>query len=172
MQPAPDGPDYCLTPRLEAWVGGQWYSNLFHPGAKLSVEDGDCVVEARLVNARQEDPPGGPLPCRLRYRFTDLSVTVEGQVSAASPVAVALVLPVIATDGETLRRISSRKVELKKAGGILVIEGAGPVDLAELGGQRVFNLVPGFCAAPVRLRQPLGERGVACTLHVRPSGAG
>jgi hypothetical protein len=172
MQPARD-PDFCLTPRLELRAGDEWFSHIFHAAATLREGDAECVVEARLVSAAQADPPGGPLPCQLRYRLSESGCTVSARVTGAAPAgALSLVLPVISTPDERVRRVTPRRLEVDKAGGTLSIEASAPVTLAEEAGRRVFNLVPGFCAIPLVVRLPPGTRSVECTLMAVSSPAG
>jgi hypothetical protein len=47
------------------------------------------------------------------------------------------------------------------------IEASAPVSLAKTGGERVFNLVPGFQAIPLVVKLVPGQRRVECTIRPR-----
>jgi hypothetical protein len=154
MQPLP-GKDVCLTPRVEARLQGQWWSNIFHPGATV---DPDGTAHTRLVDATQKDPPSGPLTCDLHHRFSDSTVTIAAHLRGTPPTPATLVLPLISAPGEKIRRVSDRRVEIGDGKSTMVIESTAPLRADE----RVFNLVPGFCAIP--LSAEVGQ-GVECRIR-------
>jgi hypothetical protein len=166
MQPLP-GPDVCLTPRLETRIDGRWYSNIFDTGATISHQSdgGECLATARLCDASQKDPAGGPITCDLRYAFGEV-VTVSAQLRGIPAGAtVSLVLPVVSAPGEKVKRLSPARVSLARARGAVVVEASGPLASAE----RVFNLVPGFCAIP--LTAVVGEDGrIECSIRASRHG--
>jgi hypothetical protein len=144
MQPLP-GKDFCLTPRVESRLQSQdrWWSNVFFRAARI---EADGSVFTRLVDASQKDPPAGPVSCQLQHRFTDAAVTIAARVVGGTPPAPAtLVLPLISAPGERVRRLSDHRVEVQKGRHRVVVESTAPLHMEE----RVFNLVPGFCAIPL-----------------------
>jgi hypothetical protein len=167
MQPRPAGPDFCLTPRVETRTGG-WFSNIFFPGATLVTEEHDdritCVARTRLVDAHQKDPAGGPRPCELRYQLGD-AVTIAAEVPGADG-PFTLIVPLISPKGEAIRRLSDRRFEVTKAEGTVIVEADAPIAIADVGGDRVFNLVPGLAAIPFVVTLPRAGRA-SCTLRVR-----
>jgi hypothetical protein len=91
---------------------------------------------------------------------------VSGQVRPAAPTApaCALVLPIISLPGERVRRLSDRRFVVSKAGGDVAILASAPIEIADTGGgDRVFNLVPGFCAVPFVVAVPGGR--VECSIR-------
>jgi hypothetical protein len=166
MQPRPAGPDFCLTPRVEVRNGNGWFSNIFDPGATIATSEAggriQCDVRARLCDASQKDAPAGAIASELRYTFSDAAVTIGASVPGTD---ATLVLPLISPNGEAIRRVSPRRFEVKKDRGTVVVEADAPLAIADVGGDRVFNLVPGFAAIPFVLALP-GGRG-SCTVRVR-----
>lgn len=176
MQPLPGAENFCLTPRVELKSGGQWFANIFAPSATVEPVDGtgriECAVAARLVDAGQKDPSSGALRCALRYGFSDEVVTVSAQIDGSVPGAAtcALVLPLIAARGETVRRVSATGYEVSQGRGIVAIAASAPLEIVATGAERVFNLVPGFHAVPFTIAVAPGSAGrVECSIRYRPA---
>jgi hypothetical protein len=177
MQPLPDGKDFCLTPRIETRLDGGWFSNIFDPAAIVRHEGGagrtECTATARLLDASQKDPASGAVTCQLRYAFTDGAVTISAQVQSAQPgqARFALVLPLVSAPGETIRRLSATRVQVAKQKSGVLLEASAPLDLADTGDDRVFNLVPGFCAIPFVVALAPGAP-IECSIRQAPARRG
>ena len=162
MQPSPDAEDYPLTPRIEKTVDGRAFSTLYDLNATVRTEDagGAAVfsVEGELCD-RSGARGGGRVA--MNYRISADSVEIE----ATAPEGARLALPLIALQSETLRRKDDRTITIAKSGGLVEVRATAPMELREEGWARVFNLVPGFLAAPIGI--PLGGgRPVSCALRV------
>ncbi|HEY0708921.1 MAG TPA: hypothetical protein VGG33_19080 [Polyangia bacterium] len=162
-------PWFCLTPRVELRVGDAWFSNVFDLGAKLQPGEGRCRVNARLLDAAGAEPSTGTVACELEYRLTATTAIITARVHAASTAAMghALVLPVISPDGEKVRRLSNHRVAIAKPKGAVVVESTAPLEITEVGRERVFALMPGFAAVPFRIALTPGVP-VTCTLRRAP----
>ncbi len=58
QQPNPDDIDFALTPRVETFSEGKWYTNLYDLKAKVNHSDANAIikfdVQAQLVNENRE----------------------------------------------------------------------------------------------------------------------
>ncbi len=174
MQPLLNSPDFCLTPRIETRIQGRWYTNLFYGTATLSrkstADDLTCTAATKLVDANGNDCPSGTAACQLTYRLTDTAAIIGARVSGEGSHSgeFHLVLPVISENRERVRRISSTAFEIEKAGGAIVIDANAPLTIVDTGGERVFNLIPGFQAIPFAVRfDPTKSTDVSCALRPR-----
>lgn len=173
MQPNPDAEDFPLTPRLEAWEGATWFTNLHDLQATVTPSDlagAICFdVHTRLLSRTQAHPAAGSVDCRLSYQFDVGGVTVRAQTFGTQPetLKLALTLPVISPTGEKVRRVSDRRIEIQKPAGIVVIEANVPLRIRATGRERVFNLVPGFEAVPIVAEFSAGAgAAVECRIRV------
>ena len=162
MQLSPDSEDYPLTPRVERVVEGRAFSTLYDLNANVRAGDEGGVstfsVEGELC-ASSGDRGGGRVA--LKYRISADSVEIE----ASAPEGARLVLPLIALHSETVRRTAAGAIAISKPGALVEVRATAPLELRDEGRSRVFNLVPGFLAAPLTI--PLGgAQPVSCTLRV------
>ena len=153
MQPNPDPGDHPLTPRVELWEQGAWFTQLHDLTAEANHstdEDGTVfAVKTQLLSADQKAPSTGPAHCSLTYRLDDHAVTFCAQISPSLPAKLSpcMVLPIISPSGEEVRRVSEKRIEIKKPEGRVLVEANVPLRLASAG--RIFNLVPGFQAVEI-----------------------
>ena len=173
MQGNPDPEDFPLTPRLEAWEGATWFTNLHDLQATVTPSDRAGVigfdVQTRLLSRTQTPPAAGAMACRLGYQFAADAVTIRAQTDHAQPetLKLALTLPVISPSGETVRQVSARRIEIQKPAGVVVIEADVPLRIRAMARERAFNFVPGFQAVPIVAEFPAGGRGgVECRISV------
>lgn len=155
MQPLVDGEDSILTPRVELWRGGTWYTNLYDLSAVITLRDlpeGQAFeVQCRLVDAAQADPPGGPVRMKLVYLFSADGVVLQVEPGAGTEGNWALAVPVISPTGETVRMVGPRRCEITKGAAVLVVESDRPLDRPKSKRERVFNHVPGLEALPLQV---------------------
>ncbi len=176
MQRNPDPEDHPLTPRVEAWEGDQWFTNIHDLKADVAHTDQDEVIHfkigTQLLSADQTAPATGAVKAILEYHFDRDTVVIRATTSHANPSAIktALVIPIISPTGEKLNWLSDRKLEIKKLLGTLVVEANVPLRLKPMTRERTFNLVPGFEALPIVADFMPGEAAaVECRLSIIPS---
>ncbi len=152
MQPHPAAGDDPLTPRLELVEDGVRYSQLFDLRAEVAATDRDGVivfrVGARLVDENGADPPSGPAPCALEYRFSRETLVIRVEVRRAGAVFVA---PLVSSTGEPVRWTGEHEVEVRKPGCVVTLAANAPLRLQPRARTRVFNHVPGLEAIPLEV---------------------
>ena len=160
MQLPPDPEDHPLTPRMELWEDGAWFTQLHDMNAKVACSDKNGVIRfeasGRLLDDAQREPARGKSGFSLIYQF-------EGEmalISANAPGVGAgddrprLVLPLISPNHERVAQTAPGRIEIHKSGGIVVIEANVPLEIRKTSRSRIFNLVPGFEAVPIVAQIP------------------
>jgi hypothetical protein len=180
MQPLPDGVDFPLAPRVEMRVGDKWYTNLYDLTAKITCKQyKDQIkfeVETRLVDEKQQDPPGGLMKFSLAYALAAYEVAIWAEPEATVKGEWSLVLPVISKEGEKVTfdmlagPVPAAKVE--KPDGWVILESNASINHTSIGKMepaiardRVFNLVPGMQAVPF-VMEGKDAKAVICSLRV------
>ena len=169
MQLPPDGEDFPLTARVERRTAdGGWFTNLHDGSAKLHREStADAlrvVVETRLLSAELKDPPEGPCRFQITYVLTRDKFSITAQPLDKLTAEWSLVLPVISKTGEVVRAVAPGRWEFTKPAGRLIVSAATAIERMPTRRERVFNLVPGFEAVPLRL-VGTGAKSVECSLQ-------
>jgi hypothetical protein len=161
MQPSPDAEDYPLTLRVERVDGGTVFSTLYDLSANVRAEDAGGVSTFAVAGelCTSSGAKGGRVT--LDYRIAAASV----EITVSAPEGAHLVLPLIALPSETVRQSEPGMITISKPGGTVEVRATAPLELRDGGRSRVFNLVPGFLALP--LRMPVGGQPVRATLRVR-----
>lgn len=171
MQDHPDGRDDVLTPRLEAEGDGRLFSQRWDLGAEVETDasaDQTLVqVHTQLCDQQGATPDPAPDRCSVRLRFDAHGVEWHAALPKNWPATLCarLILPVIATTEEAVQRISPNELRLHKAGGGLRIASATELEIDEVPTARIFNLTPGFCAIPLRIRLR-SEGGASATVRL------
>jgi len=163
--------DHPLTPRVELRDGETWHTQLFDLAAEVTHTDADgriaIDVATRLLDEDGNPPPQGLAECALSYHFDAESAILTARAPGVGTESTRprLMLPIISLTGETVTRISAKRIEIRKPGGTLVIEANAPLEIEDPGRPRIFNLVPGFEAVPVFAEIPANEP-LICRLRV------
>lgn len=170
-----DAPDFPLTPRVELVENGKRFTNLYDGAAQVAVseESGALIfrVRTRLLAADGKPPADGAIACELIYRLTPEAVHIESAFAGpeAARAACRLVLPVVATKAERTTQLTSHGLMVAKAGGLVRLDSATPLVVADGLDRRVFNPIPGFEAVSVSI--PPDEAGrCRVSLRVTPLG--
>jgi hypothetical protein len=154
--------DHPLTPRVELWEDGEWFTQLYDLTAKVTASDKDGVINfevaARLLNQARKPSRSKP-DCSLLYQFDAETL----KITASAPGA-RLMLPVISANGEKVVQTANR-IEIHKLQCTLVIESNAPLRIQETKRERIFNLVPGFEAVPVIAEIPKDGK-LECRIRV------
>ena len=149
------GEDFALTPRIETFKDGVWYTNLYDLGAKVKARDEEqsiiCNAEVSLQDEDRNLLQNNASNFELNYRFS-----IDGfQISAKNTDELqllkntALVLPVVSSNNEKVVQVSDFKIEITKPEGIVVVEANVPLKIKETEKSRIFNMVPGVEAIPI-----------------------
>ncbi|MEM9525437.1 MAG: hypothetical protein AAGA31_02455, partial [Bacteroidota bacterium] len=171
QQPDPDGEDYALTPRLEAYRNGEWYTNLYELQAQLAHEEDDKTITLRassqLVDKQHKPPEDHRTSCTFSYQFTEAEMQLRVNYGGDPLEDIALVLPLISPLGEEIRRLSPEEIVIVKPKGSLRIKASLPITIDETKRERVFNMVPGVQAIPLRVVLPKRINVVECAISVQ-----
>ncbi|WP_344739282.1 hypothetical protein [Microbacterium awajiense] len=165
QQPNP-AEDDALTPRVECFADGAWYTHLYDPLADVTwTDDGSTIVmdaRATLQTADRTHLAGPSAAIAIGYRLDADTLTITASRDQVDPLMdLALVVPVISASGERVRRVSTRRTEIDRLGGTLVLESSCPMSVSP----RVFNMVPGLEAVPLRM-EFAGSAGATVTLRM------
>ena len=139
-----------LTPRIELTDGKDVFTSLADFAADMSAV-GDRQRTLVTAHGRLLTPEGrGPdVFYELTYELTPDGLTLSAVVTGLKAGQVArLVVPVIAHGDETVERPGARDVVVSRPGGKIRVQSLD-LDLEPAPLPRIFNLVPGFQAAPV-----------------------
>ena len=171
QQPNPEE-DFAMTPRVEIFKDGSWYTNLYDLEAKVNVaENGQQIefdVEASLKDEDRTLVAETASTFKINYICTEDSFgfrvkAIEGQV-ISSPSA--FVLPLVSPTGEKVTQVSPTVIEVEKQEGKVVIESNVALMIKETGKDRVFNMVPGTEAIPILAYFTAEVAEITCTIKV------
>ncbi|WP_163397449.1 hypothetical protein [Flavobacterium fluviatile] len=164
-----EGEDFCITPRVERFVNGIWYTNLQDLKAKVSFKDEkgiiDFTIETAMTNNKKETLASGS-DFKLNYLFDKNQTTIKAQRTTSEANGDTLVLPVISPTGEKVVQVSATKIEIHKKEGIVVVESSVPLTIKKTTKERIFNQVPGMEVVPVLVSFPKNTKEVVCTISV------
>lgn len=172
MQPLPPGGDQPLTPRLEFWEDGVWFTNLHDYSAQVAHSRNagaeEFQITTQLRNEQQESPASGPVTARINYRFDKTTVEFTIRVTGGGARPVRFTLPVISPSGERVGQPRAERVEILKPQGRVVIAASVPLRLPVPGEKRIFNLIPGFEAVPIVVEMPArSDASFGCLVRIR-----
>ncbi|WP_139956529.1 hypothetical protein [Flavicella sediminum] len=168
QQPQP-GEDFCLTPRVERIVEGEWFTNIYDLKAKVSYKDiNDRInfeIDTTLTN-REKKALNEEANFKLNYIFDTEKTIIRAKRTSKKDNGDVLVLPIISSTGEKVVQVSSKIIEIHKKEGVVVVETSVPLRIKESEKARVFNQVPGMEALPVMVDFPKNYKEVICTLQI------
>lgn len=145
-----DAAHQVLTPRIELVEGKDVFTSLADFAAEMTVE-GDAQRTRVTARGKLLTPEGrGPgATYDLTYELTPDSLVLSATVLGLEAGQVArLIVPVIARGDEAVQRPNARDVVIARAGGRILARSLD-LDLEPPTFERIFNLVPGFQAAPL-----------------------
>ncbi|MEO5591451.1 MAG: hypothetical protein ABIR15_19410 [Chitinophagaceae bacterium] len=152
MQADTDPLSMPLTPRIELKTKTGVYSNICDLSAQVTVKEQNgqvmVAVTGRLVNGKQEDPPGGAIICNLSYLFTKTKITLQFKCDAKATEEIRVVVPVVCKSGEKFT-VKGNTVKIQKAGAGVTVSADKKMILLPTTTGRVFNFVPGMEAIPL-----------------------
>ncbi|NJX14291.1 hypothetical protein [Tamlana crocina] len=161
--------DFCLTPRVERFIDGVWYTNIHDLNAKVSYTDNnntiDFLAEVKLTN-REKEVVGSDAEFKLNYLFDKNQATIKARRTSTSFNGDTLVLPLISPTGEQFVQVSNHSIEIHKKEAVVTINSNVPINIKELQEERVFNQVPGMEVLPIMVVFPQSVTEVVCTITV------
>jgi hypothetical protein len=173
QQPNPGEEEVVLTPRIEMFEDGEWYTNIYDLKAMVETEEDEksChfKVDASLVNENRQSPNGENSKYQFDYLLDAEKVEIRAQQrNAAKKVSTArLVLPIISPTGEPVKQISPNRIEISKPGGLLIVEANVSLQIKEMEKERAFNMVPGVEAVPIFASfENIKVDEIICTIRV------
>ncbi len=158
QQPNPNQEDLVLTPRLETFQNGAWYTNLYDLKAQVTATDHlDSIqieVHTELVDESRMGPAGEPIAFQLNYLFEKDKVSIKAKqiTQTQVPFEANLILPIISPSGEIVTQDQSSRIQIQKPNGTVVVEAGSSLEIIQTAKGRGFNMVPGMEALPIRLK--------------------
>lgn len=156
MQVDTDPVSMTLTPRIEWRSGETLYMNISDLSAEIQEKTSNGVItvstRSRLVNKDQQDPPKGPVVCRVVYTFANNKVTCRFSYEGIVPDGViSIVFPVISRSTEQLKAVNDHILTIDKGNVTLKLTSNQDILVLPTTTGRVFNFVPGLEAIPLAL---------------------
>lgn len=164
--------DHPLTPRVELWEDGTWFTQLYDLAAEVTHSDKDGTlgfdVVTRLLDKQRKAPARGNASCSLTYRFNSDAVIIAVNATGvgSGPARPRLVLPLISPNGEKVIQ-SANRIEIQKPQGTVVVDSNAPLRIEKTNRPRAFNLVPGFEAVPIFAEIP-ADSLLECSIRFLP----
>ena len=164
QQPNPEE-DFALTPRIESFQNGIWYTNLYDLEAKVSQQESENTIRFEVETQVQDEDrnklSGNDSNYQLSYSFGTEKVEVRAKRANgnASSSPAALVIPIVSPSGEIVAQTSSRQIEISKGSKKVVVDANVPIRIKKTEKSRVFNMVPGVEALPLLVDFPEGFSG-------------
>lgn len=172
QQPQP-GEEFALTPRLETFIDGKWYTNIYDLKASVAYKDQDGQIrfnaKVRLVDENQAPPNDQPLTFEISYLIQQEQVSIHCKSTSSNPTnqAIRLVLPIVSPTGEVFNQATPSTLDLQKTNGTVKVEANVPIQIKEMEKERIFNMVPGMEVLPLILALPEDRSAVLeCNISV------
>ncbi|GAA0880252.1 hypothetical protein GCM10009119_32220 [Algoriphagus jejuensis] len=153
QQDAP-GKDIALTPRLETFRGGQWFTNLFDLPASFSTDDQDGEIsisgDVKLKNEAREIVQGSASDFRISYLCSESGMRIKAETDQTLQEKTSFTLPIISKNDEPVEQPEEHVIIITKPGGKVRIVANVPLTIIETAKNRTFNMVPGMEALPIK----------------------
>lgn len=171
QQPQPDGEDIPLTPRIETEYLGKWYSNLFDLKAKVETTDGNgkiiIKVTTQLTDRDREVLPNSLYQISYLIDEKKMEISIKCLNPESNQFPASLMLPLISPRNEKVTQVSDRSIEVHKEKAKVVITSNAPITITKTEKERVFNMVPGMQAIPVKINLDYSIHQITtCSLEV------
>jgi hypothetical protein len=144
--------DYTLTPRIEFFDKGVWYTNLYDMNAAVIEQNfattNQIAITCKLCNDLREAHPELP-SFNLVYTFHPEYFEVTVSPNKIIKQAIHLTIPVISKNAEQVNIRKGKRISIAKREGSLKVESKRKFTLTKDFPTRRFNLVPGFEVLPI-----------------------
>lgn len=171
QQPQPDGEDIALTPRVEVTKDGSWFTNLYDRKADVlaSQAPGKSVVSVKTQLTNKERKILDDTQFYLTYSFDDevTKITAMRKNWDEKSDVASMVLPLISPNHEKVTQVSNKQIEVHKEGGTVIVSANAPITIMKTAKSRVFNMVPGMEALPIKIDFTGDIEKVVCTISVQ-----
>ncbi len=157
MQPPPEAGNFTLTPRLEATIDNNRFSNIYDLNAQITSTDQSGQIQFNIQTQLKDAKANADnARCNLRYSINIDSVKFEATaISLPTSLAeIRLILPVISAISEPIQRLSSNIISIRKPSATLKIQSSAPIQIDSPLTSRRFNLIPGFQTIPLSCALP------------------
>ncbi len=165
-----DGEDIALTPRVETYKDGVWYTNLFDLTSTFtSIDDqGEIGIfaDAKLKSEARDVVSDTAAYFKLSYVCSKEKMQISASTFQEIKEKTALVLPMVSKTGEKVTQLSPNEMTIQKPNGLVKIKANVPLSIKAMPLSRTFNQVPGVEAIPVEAFIPAGEKEVLVTITV------
>ena len=169
-QQAAPGEDIALTPRVEVYSDGQYYSNLYDLSANFSSRDEkgeiNLVANVKLKNEAREVVKGTASDFEISYSCTAERMRISAGAHGKITEKTAVILPVISPSGEQVNQPDAGEITIEKPGGKVRIKASVPLEIRDMPRDRTFNMVPGMEAIPIIASFREGEQKVLIDIQV------
>lgn len=169
QQVAP-GEDIALTPRVETYKDGQWYTNLFDLTATFQSTDVkgkiDITAKAQLKNEARDIVTGTASAFDITYECTKKGMKIVASTKEAITEPTAFMLPIVSKAGENVYHTKDDVIGVEKPEGLLQIKASVPLKIKDMPRARTFNQVPGVEALPVLAYFTKDQQQVEITIEV------
>ncbi|MFC5624797.1 hypothetical protein [Algoriphagus winogradskyi] len=167
QQDAP-GKDIALTPRLETFQVGEWFTNLYDLPASFSTEDQNGEIrisgDVKLKNEAREILQGSASDFRITYICSGKGMQIKAETRQALKQQTSFTIPIISKNTEPVEQPEDHVIIITKPEGKVKIEANVPLTIIETEKGRTFNMVPGVEALPIRAE--LVSESVELTISV------
>ncbi len=164
------GEDIALTPRVETYKDGVWFTNLFDLTATFKSADVDGKIgidaDVLLKNESRDVVNGTANQFKLTYTCTVDKMQIAVSTYQDIIGKTALVLPIVSQTGEKISWNSPSEMTIEKSNGLVLVKANAPLGIKSMSGTRTFNQVPGVEAIPVIATIPEGEQSVTVTIEI------
>jgi hypothetical protein len=153
QQDAP-GKDIALTPRLESYHEGDWFTNLYDLPASFDTEDQDGQIrisgEVRLKNQARETLQGSAADFRIGYFCSENGMQIKAESKQNLRYKTSFTVPIISKNNEPVEQPEANVIIITKPEGKVKITANVPLSIIETEKSRTFNMVPGVEALPIK----------------------
>jgi hypothetical protein len=147
--------DICLTPRVEVFKDGVWYTNLYDLSAKVTSgnENGtiELLADVKLKNVDREVVTETASAFDIAYNCDADKIEIKVSTKQDITEQTAFVLPIVSPSSEVLTTVSDNEITIQKPEGLVTIMANAPIKIKEISGKRTFNMVPGVEAIPIEV---------------------
>jgi hypothetical protein len=169
QQPQP-GEDIALTPRLETYKGGIWYTNLYDLEATFTTKDKvnsiDYKAKVQLKDENKKIVTDTASDFELNYKCTAEMIEITAKTHQDLKEDTTFVLPVVSQTGEKVIQISENEITIEKPEGTVKVTASNGLKIKEISKSRTFNMVPGVEAVPIITEFPKEQKEVKINIEV------
>lgn len=169
QQVAP-GEDIALTPRVETYKNGEWFTNLFDLTATFESTDAkgviDITAKAQLKNEARDIVAGTASAFDISYECSKKMMKIIATTVQDIIEPTAFILPIVSKAGENVFHDKDNVVSIQKPEGLVRIKANVALKIKEMPRSRTFNQVPGVEALPILAYFPKGEKMVEISIEV------